>query len=62
MEFFLFVCFIVSGVVASNKEITDIHRGDAFLIELGLNTNPNNGFKDQNNLKYENNYDNMESK
>jgi len=62
MAFLLFLCIIVLGVVASNSEITNIHHEGEFTIKLGSNANLNNDFKDQHNLKYGGNYDNMENK
>ncbi|CAH1738892.1 unnamed protein product [Aphis gossypii] len=52
MSFLIFLCFIILGVEAGNKELIDLHREEKSNIELGLKSIVNNIFKEETNLEY----------
>lgn len=62
MSFLIFLCFIILGVEAGNKELIDLHYKQKSSIELGLKSIVTNTFKDQINLKYEDKNNRTESK
>ncbi|KAE9522005.1 hypothetical protein AGLY_017595 [Aphis glycines] len=52
MSFLIFLCFIILGVEAGNKELIDLHHEEKSNIELGMKSIVNNTFKEETNLVY----------
>ncbi|XP_050058521.1 maltase 2-like [Aphis gossypii] len=52
MSFLIFLCFMILGVEAGNKELIDLHREEKSNIELELKSIVNNTFKEETNLEY----------
>ncbi|XP_026814535.1 maltase A3-like isoform X1 [Rhopalosiphum maidis] len=61
MLFLIFLCFIILGVEARNKELIDLWNEEKSSIQLELNSSFTNIFKDQTNLEHEDKNKRVES-